>query len=196
MTNRMKHLLAMYNANRGPISTIASARIDESGSYEKLFKQRLTGRDFARKKRAAEMSLGTDQSAARLIVHHTKVAAENLAAFPEQLEDPFLTQQHRCKNIRNLPEHLLDRLQPVFSRNDLFDTEGNFQMRFYTWHQSYIGQLDQANAVTGSGKGRYSRLLAAYQAVFSAEQPIVEDLISELIALMTPPSQSVHQNSK
>lgn len=189
MTNRMKHLLAMYDANRGPIDKIASASIEKSNAYEKLCKQRITGRDFTRKWRTAEMSLGPDPYAARLIYHHVSRAAEELAPFAEQLKQPFekdwlrdpYPRRARCKNMRNLPESLLDRLEPVFSQNALFDPTKYFQIRFDTWHEIYVRHLNEVDTRVKKGKGIQDRRYREYETVFSRHQPVLDKWFEKIM---------------
>ena len=72
----------------------------------------------------------------------------------------------RCKIIRNFPESLLNRLEPVFSQSALFDPEQKFQNQFNVWHKSYVWQLDQAELYAEKGKEYQTYLAGAYIEVF------------------------------
>lgn len=196
MTNRLKPLLAFYAANRGSISRMASARMKASTEYAQIWNL-TTGPGYAQRLRTAEMALGPDQNTARLISHHVRIAAEILAPFAEQLEQPFekdwlsdpYPRRQRCKNIRNLPEHLLGRLAPVFSQNALFDPAGNFEKRFDAWHQSYTGQLNQVDKMLKKGKGSLDRRYVAYKAVFLAERPSIDAWFEKMLELARYPEE-------
>jgi len=181
MEKRMERLLGMYQANPAVISTIAHRRIEASSEYDRVWKLP-TGPGYARRLRTAEIILVSDQYAAFLIDHHVSRAAEKLAAFVEQLKQPFekdwlcdpYPRRQRCENMRNLPENLLDRLEPVFSQSALFDPTKYFQIRFDTWHEIYIRHLNEADKNVKKGKGIQDRLYREYETVFSRHQPVLD----------------------
>lgn len=192
MINRLKPLLAMYTANRSTIDKISTQLIEASGEYERMCRQ-LDGAEFNKEWRTAEMQIVPDQRTAWLIKHHVLRAQEEiLQPTVTLLNEPFMKKaqyepyprSHRCKVIRELPETLLIRLQPVFSQTHLFDPPGKFKKQFDVWHKSYIVQLDQAERTIPKGKGYQTRRYPAYQEVFKNEYQAIKAWFDDLIALI------------
>lgn len=192
MTTRVKPLLAMYGANRGAINKIATARLDESGEYDQMCKQ-LSGPEFVRKWRTTEMRIVPDQKTAWLIGHHILCAQQEiLQPTVTLLNEPFrkkaqpepYPRSDRCKIIRELPEALLNRLQPVFSQTALFDPAQDFKKQFDAWQKSLVSQLDEAERGIVKGKGYQTRRYAAYREIFDAVLPQIEAWFDAMVALL------------
>lgn len=204
MTNRMKPLLATYHANRPAIDKITSQRIDASGEYEQMCKQ-LDGPEFVRKWRSAEMRILPDQKTAWLIGHHILCAQQEiLQPTVTLLNDPFMKKaqsepyprSHRCKIIRELPEALLNRLEPVFSQNALFDPTQKFKKQFDAWQKSLVSQLDEADRNTARGNGYQTRRYAVYREIFDAVLPQIQAWFDELVALLAEAGHVCHRMPK
>lgn len=191
MKNRMKPLLATYDANRSTIDKIASDRIEASGEHERMCKQ-LDGPEFTKAWRNAEMRIVPDQKTASLICHHVARAQEILRRTVTHLDEPFMQKaqsepyprSHRCKIIRELPETLLSRLQPVFSQSALFDPAQEFKKQFDGWRKSLVSQLDQAERNIEKGKGYQIRRFEAYREIFAREYPVIEAWFDGIIKLL------------
>lgn len=192
MTNRLKPLLAFYNLNRTSINKIASERIEASGEYERMCKQ-FDGPEFVRKWRTAEMRIVPAQRAAHIIGHHVLCTQKEIlqptvtllnAPFIKKAQSEPYPSRHRCGLIRELPEALLNRLQPVFSQSALFDPAQKFKNQFEAWQKSLVLQLDQAKQGIKGGKVYQTRPFDAYQSILDATHPVIKAWFDELIALL------------
>jgi hypothetical protein len=187
----MNPLLATYAANQDAIDKIAARRLAASGEYERMCKQ-LDGAEFTKAWRRREMELVPDQRTAYIITHHMRQAEELLTNRLDQIEAPFekkaqdepYPHRDRCRNIRNLPGHLLNRLEPVFSQSALFDPARKFEKQFDTWHKSYVSQLDQAEQNIRKGKGYQTRRCDAYRQIFAREYLVIKAWFDEMATLV------------
>lgn len=191
MTNRLKPLLATYHANRAPIEKIATQRINSSGEYARMCKQ-LDGPEFTRKWRSAEMRIVPDQRSAHIIGHHVLRAQEILQdtviyldeTRSQKLQPLPCPPSRRCRIIRELPETLLNRLEPIFSQSALFDPDQEFKKQFDTWQKSLVSQLDRAEHGIKKGKGSQTLRYAAYRRIFDDAHPVIKAWFDEFVALL------------
>jgi hypothetical protein len=76
--------------------------------------------------------------------------------------------------MRELPEALLNRLEPVFSQSALFDPAQHFKRQFDAWQKSLVLQLEQAERHIKRGKEYQARRFAAYQKIFNIQHQIIK----------------------
>jgi hypothetical protein len=204
MTNRLKPLLTTYYGNTHSIENISTQRIEASGEYDRMCKQ-LDGPEFVRKWRTAEMRIVPDQRTAYIIGHHILCAQQEiLQPRVELIDQPFASKgqsdlyprSHRCKLIRELPEDLLGRLQPVFSKSALFDPPQKFQKEFNAWQKSIVSQLDRAERNIERGPGYQTRRFDAYREIFYDNYPVIRAWFDELVALLAEAGYVDHRMPK
>lgn len=146
--HKLRQLLA-FNAAEPALGRIASVRSTAAYNANKQHLEALKGHHYARTLRATTLAPMPAPAAAWIIRHHLREAKRVLCVYVTTLNAPlngvdaalYGGPAHRIKLVRNIPTYLRDRLDPAFSKGDLWDPEGTFERRFDNWEQSLLSRL-------------------------------------------------------
>ncbi len=190
MSTRIQPLLAMYDANRTAIENISARRFIEAKVRESI--KHTGGAAYVRELRTKELAVVLDQKAAHLLWHNIRRADDEvLQGLATILQTPFCRRtafdiyppKDRCIYLKKLPDDLLNRLEPVFTRSDLFDPHRYYEKRFNVWCKSYITQLDQIDRIPNKSSDKYKRQYDAYATVFWDNHSIIKGLLDNMISV-------------
>lgn len=139
--------------------------------------------------RVGEISVATPEEAIRLCNHHTQQVAVDLNSWkstftgaPDMDQDGY-EQRGRIGKLRDLPKYFRARLDPIFSRPDMFDPQGRYKKRFAAWERAYLDRLDKIDYWhTGkeSVAHRYQKYISTFNDRIDTVGSIVNDIIDDL----------------
>lgn len=183
MQRKLRQLLKLNAAEPG-IGRIANQRMDAAleANAERL--KRLSGNELARAIRKITLTPVPDPKAAWLIRHHIREARRSLDAHivtvtaPMKGRDAILAgpSHHRIKVVRQIPDWLRNRLDPVFARGDLWDPDGEYHRRFDAWEADMLANLPP-------GKTPGKTWWPYHRDAFLAHLPVLEDWFAEVLDL-------------
>lgn len=113
-----------------------------------------------------------------LCQHHTRNAAAKLKQFRDMVsEDPGNEQKQREDMLYCLPQHLRDRLYPVFSRPDVFDPQGCYKEKFDDWAVKYSALFSLAQFSPAEG---YQKYISQFNEPMEVVAGIIDDMLTDL----------------
>ena len=153
MTTLAKHLIDLYEGPaRESINTLSGLRIDAALASKPHLKT-ASGYAGTIELRSTVLGAALDPEAASLARHHISRAQNEelhstLQAVRAPMDDPIYGKanggrRHRVKLIRELPDNLETRLEPAFSRGDLWDPDGRIRQRYRRWREAYLRDVLQ-----------------------------------------------------
>ena len=133
--------------------------------------------------------MATPKEAVWLCGHHTIQVAVELdrdkarAAQEFSMDETAYDQRRRMAILRDQPKYLRNRLDPVFSRSDVFDPQGRYKKWFAEWERADRDRLNKIDYWT-TGKGsvarRHQEYINAFNDRFNSVNCIVNDMLDDL----------------
>lgn len=170
------------------IQTISHQRFEKAlaGDHELKRMRRNQAREATIRQRTIEIGVALDPHALWQCGHHTEQARVVLRYMDNIVNAPmdrpnrefYGIGQHRVKVMRALPEQLRARLDPVFTRADLWDSGGLFEARFNEWVTDYETALPER-----SRNNRFPEAAEAYH----EHRGCLAGLLDEILELFTQP---------
>lgn len=136
------------------------------------------------RQRTTEMNASLDPHAVWLCAHHTRQAREVLqsidsmvnASMDEYDRTIFGNGQHRTKVLRDLPDRLRTRLDPVLKTESPFPSK-LFEARFNEWADAFLADMPE--------RSRKNRFPEAYHA-YHVHRGTLIGLLDEMLELFGP----------
>lgn len=136
--------------------------------------------------RTGEISVADRKEAKWLCEHHTIQVALDIQSWRRSIgwapnwDREGDEKQQRLEKLRELPAYLRARLDPVFSRPDIFDPHGRYKARFAAWERSYIDSLDKID-IWATGKASVLLRHQAYISTFNDHVDTVDNIVQDMI---------------
>ena len=183
-TQRKLRQLLRFNANEPRIDRIAHRRSSAALADNADRLKRLSGNEYARTVRTVTLNPAPDPKAAWLIRHHIREARRNLNDFTRTITAPMKgpdavlagPAHHRIKLVNRIPGLLRNRLDPIFAKGDLWDSEGEYRQRFDEWERDLLTNLPP-------GKTPGKLWWPFHREVFLDRLTVIENWLAEVLAL-------------
>ncbi|WP_207148837.1 hypothetical protein [Lamprobacter modestohalophilus] len=170
------------------IQTISHQRFEKVWTEDDTLRRmwRNQPREATIRQRAMAMEVALDPHALWQCGHHTEQARVVLRYMDSIVNAPmdrpnrefYGNGQHRVKVMRAFPDQLRARLEPVFSRADLWDSGRLFEGRFNEWVADYETALPER-----SRQNRFPEAAKAYH----EHRGCLAGLLDEMLELFAPP---------
>lgn len=127
--------------------------------------------------------------ALRLMKHHTDYMLAQLSQLrgvtiqPDDGDLIYEEKQQMVELMTDLPKYIRSRLDPVFSRPGLFDSDGRFQLRFARWEREYTSRLARADYwfdEEPTTTSRYQDRTYIFEHLYFTLSQIIRDMGDEL----------------